>query len=85
MSLFIMRPLALAAEIQLCVLKNRVQGVGLNINYTNREIRHSLKTICNAMDAFKDSIGEYELCIKECQAFLESTQNSGWFSREFIP
>jgi hypothetical protein len=83
MSLFIMRPLALAADIQLCVLRNGIQGIGLNIYHTNREIRHSLETICSAMDAFKDSTGQYEPCIKECQAFLESTQFGKRFNTEF--
>jgi hypothetical protein len=83
MSLFIMRPLALAAEIQLCVLRNGIQGIGLNTYYTNREIRHSLEAICCAMKAFKDSTGQHELCIQECQEFLESTQFGKQFNAEF--
>ena len=51
MSVIIMRPLALAAEFQLSVVRNSAQGSGMGMYYMNREIRHSMEVICGAMEA----------------------------------
>lgn len=77
MSVFIMPPLALAADVQLCVLKTGVQGIGLDMYY---KICRSMEVICRAMDAFKDLTGEHDACIQHCKAFLESIQNGRWVS-----
>ena len=75
-----MRPLALAAEIHLCVLKDGIQGIGIDVHYTNREIRRSLEVICSAMDAFQDATGEHGQMIGECRTFLQSSEhNDRWF------
>lgn len=74
MNPFIMPPLATAAEVQLCVLKKGAREIGQNMFYTNREIRHSLETICAAMNAFKGFTDQYDGLVRQVQIFLESTQ-----------
>ncbi|KAM5444665.1 hypothetical protein MferCBS31731_000119 [Microsporum ferrugineum] len=83
MSLFIMPPLALAANIQLRVLENWKKGTGLNNHNTSREIRLSLKTIYSAMNAFKGSTSQYEPHITKCREFLDSIQFGEPFTPEF--
>ncbi|EEQ34061.1 conserved hypothetical protein [Microsporum canis CBS 113480] len=84
MSLFIMPPLALAANIQLRVLENWKKSTGLNNHNTSREIRLSLKTIYSAMNAFKDSTSQYEPHITKCREFLDSIQFGEPFTPEFV-
>jgi hypothetical protein len=79
MSLFIMRPLALAAEIQLDVLQNP-QDVSYNAFSSTREIRQNLELLCNVMVVCKPATGEYDPKIQACAAFLEKTK----FERVFI-
>lgn len=82
-----MEPLALAAEIHLCVLRNGIQGEGAGmdlLHHTNREIRRSLEVICRAMETFQQdtaATGKFGSRIAECRAFLqESEQQDRWFS-----
>jgi hypothetical protein len=74
MTMFIMRPLVLAADIQLEVLKARAQDIGPNMVFTNREIRQNLQTTCNAMKACKPATGEYDSKIQDCVDFLDRTR-----------
>ncbi|GES60230.1 fungal transcriptional regulatory protein, N-terminal [Aspergillus terreus] len=74
MSVFIMRPLALAADVQLCGVQNAAQGSGVGIYYMNREIRHSMEVTCRAMEAFQDGLGQYDARIWECREYLDRTQ-----------
>lgn len=74
MTMFIMRPLALAADIQLEVLKARAQDIGPNMVFTSREIRQNLQTTCNAMKACKPAMGEYDSKIQDCVEFLDRTR-----------
>lgn len=83
MSVIIMRPLALAAEVQLCVVQNAAQGSGVGIYYMNREIRHSMEVICRAMEAFQDGLSQYDAGIRECREYLDRTQFGNRFSTEF--
>ena len=56
-----MPPLATAADILLCILKQGTRDIGHSggpfssslIFYTNREIRQSLETVCAAMKALR--------------------------------
>ncbi|OQE04967.1 hypothetical protein PENVUL_c028G00235 [Penicillium vulpinum] len=57
MSLFIMRPLALAAEIQLDVLQNP-QDMSYNAFSSTREIRQNLELLCNVMVVCKPATGD---------------------------
>ncbi|KAJ5164770.1 uncharacterized protein N7500_006600 [Penicillium coprophilum] len=73
MSLFIMRPLALAAEFQLEVLQNP-QDMSYNAFSSTREIRQNLELLCNVMVVCKPATGEYDRRIQACTAFLEKTR-----------
>ncbi|KAL2819697.1 hypothetical protein BJX63DRAFT_381476 [Aspergillus granulosus] len=73
MSLFIMRPLALAAEVQLDVLQNP-QDMSYNAFSSTREIRQNLELLCNVMVVCKPATGEYDPKIQACTAFLEKTK-----------
>uniref|UniRef100_A0A093VX27 Uncharacterized protein n=2 Tax=Talaromyces marneffei TaxID=37727 RepID=A0A093VX27_TALMA len=79
MSLFIMRPLALAAEIQLDALQNP-QDMCYNAFSSTREIRQNLELLCNIMVVCKPATGEYDPRIQACVAFLEKTK----FERVYI-
>ncbi|CAI7646199.1 unnamed protein product [Penicillium discolor] len=83
MSVIIMRPLALAAEFQLSVVRNSAQGSGMGMYYMNREIRHSMEVICGAMEAFQEGMCQYDAGIRECREYLERTQFGNRFSTEF--
>lgn len=83
MSVIIMRPLALAAEFQLSVVRNSAQGSGMGMYYMNREIRHSMEVICGAMDAFQEGMCQYDVGIRECREYLDRTQFGNRFSTEF--
>ncbi|PKY07087.1 hypothetical protein P168DRAFT_315611 [Aspergillus campestris IBT 28561] len=82
-SMFIMRPLSLAAEIQLCVLQSAAQGSGVGIYYMNREIRHSMEVICRAMEAFQEGMSQYDDIIRACREYLDRTQFGDRFSTDF--
>jgi hypothetical protein len=73
MSLFIMRPLALAAEIQLDVLQDS-QDTSYNAFSSTREIRQNLELLCNVMAVCKPATGEYDPKIEVCTGFLEKTK-----------
>lgn len=75
-----MRPLALAAQIQISLLKNGSQAYGMEVYYTHREIRHSLEVICRAMEAFQSSIGQHDSLIREARTHLERTEFENRFS-----
>ncbi|KAJ5705156.1 hypothetical protein N7536_000845 [Penicillium majusculum] len=83
MSVIIMRPLALAAEFQLSVVRNSAQGSGMGMYYMNREIRHSMEVICGAMEAFQEGMCQYDAGIRECREYLDRTQFGNRFSTEF--
>lgn len=83
MSVFIMRPLALAAEIQLSVVQSAAQGSGVGIYYMNREIRHSMDVLCRTMEAFQEGMSQYDAGIRECREYLDRTQFGNRFSTEF--
>ncbi|CRL18492.1 Fungal transcriptional regulatory protein, N-terminal [Penicillium camemberti] len=83
MSVIIMRPLALAAEFQLSVVRNSAQGNGMGMYYMNREIRHSMEVICGAMEAFQEGMCQYDAGIRECREYLDRTQFGNRFSTEF--
>jgi hypothetical protein len=85
MSLFIMPPLATAAEVQLCALKQSAKEIGQHMFYTSREIRHSLETVCAAMNAFKEMSEQYDALIVESQNFLDSTQLGKRPNSDFTP
>ncbi|PLN82768.1 hypothetical protein BDW42DRAFT_184610 [Aspergillus taichungensis] len=82
-SLFLMRPLSLAAEIQLCVLRSATQGSGVGVYYMNREIRHSMEVICRAMEAFQEGMGQYDDGIRACREYLDRTHFGERFSANF--
>lgn len=83
MSVIIMRPLALAAEFQLSVVRNAAQGSGMGMYYMQREIQHSMEMICGAMEAFQEGMCQYDASIRECREYLEHTQFGNRFSTEF--
>ena len=82
-SVFIMRPLALAAEIQLCVVQNAAQGSGVGIYYMNREIRHSMEVLCRAMETFQEGMSQYDDGIRSCREYLDRTQFGDRFCTDF--
>lgn len=82
-SIFIMRPLSLAAEIQLCVLQSATQGSGVGAYYMSREIRHSMGVICRAMEAFQEGMCQYDDGIRACREYLDRTQVGDRFSTDF--
>ncbi|KAJ9483592.1 hypothetical protein VN97_g9799 [Penicillium thymicola] len=83
MSVIIMRPLALAAQFQLSVVRNSTQGSGMGMYYMNREIRHSMEVICGAMEAFQEGMCQYDAGIQECREYLDRSQFGNRFSTEF--
>lgn len=72
MSLFILPPLAIAAETQLGLLQQRPRDSGLSTYHANREIRHTLEITCAAIGAFSCSTGQYELLFRECTDALRT-------------
>ena len=77
-----MRPLALAAEVQLDILKNP-RDIPSNVFSTTREIRQNLQTICSIMSMCKPVVGEYNLKIQACMSFLDKTKLERVFSTGF--
>ena len=83
MSFFILRPLALAAEVHIEMLKNlkdRVSKVCLTI----REMRQNLQTICSVMSMCRPVTEEYDRKIQSCLAFLDMTKHKSVLRTGFL-
>lgn len=79
MSLFILPPLAIAAETQLSLLRQRARDTGFSTYHTNRETRHALEITCAAIEAFRCSTGQYEPLFTECKDALRAhSLGSSW-------
>ncbi|GFF46564.1 hypothetical protein IFM46972_08073 [Aspergillus udagawae] len=79
MTFFIMRPLALAAEVQLDILQSP-RDIGYNVFSSTREIRRNLELLCNIMTVCKPATGEYNDKIQACVSFLDKTKFESAFS-----
>jgi hypothetical protein len=79
MSIFIMPPLAMGAE----VLHRALSGGMKGHDWTSRELRHSLETVCTAMEAFGDPINRFDNCIERCRTFLGNTPLRTRFGADF--
>ena len=70
-----MPSLALAAEIQLGLLKRGVRGLG---SEAQSKIRGSLESLCYAMETFQGPTSGHKACIQDCRAYLGSSRSGGW-------
>jgi hypothetical protein len=74
-----MRPLALAAEVQLDILQSP-RDIGYNVFSSTREIRQNLELLCDIMTVCKPATGEYNDKIQACVSFLDKTKFESVFS-----
>lgn len=72
-----MPSLALAAEVQMGLLKRGVRALGLE---AQSKIRGSLESLCYALEAFQGPNDGHKACIHDCRAYLGSSRSGGWFS-----
>jgi hypothetical protein len=82
MSIFILRPLALAAEVHIDMLKN-LQDMVSKVCLTSREIRQNLQMIYSVMSMCKPATGEYDVKIEAYLAFLDMTKCKSVFRTGF--
>ena len=69
-----MPSLALAAEVQLGLLKRGLRGHGLE---TQSKIRGSLESLCYALETFQGPTSGHKACIQDCRAYLGSSYRGG--------
>ncbi|KAH9905660.1 hypothetical protein F4778DRAFT_673038 [Xylariomycetidae sp. FL2044] len=72
--LYLMPPLRLAAEALLPILQARDQQATKAASYRKNEIRQSLKTIVQVMDACKNGAGSYDDLVVELWSCLEDSE-----------
>ncbi|KAG6354280.1 hypothetical protein INS49_004885 [Diaporthe citri] len=75
-SFYMMPPLRLAAEALVAVLQARGQDSARRIPHGHLEVRQSLKTILQVMDACKNEAGSYNDCIGMVRAYLGSLEET---------
>ncbi|KAF1978071.1 hypothetical protein BU23DRAFT_525735 [Bimuria novae-zelandiae CBS 107.79] len=78
-SIFIMPPLAMGAQVLHRVLSGGMKGH----DWTSRELRHSLETVCTAMETFRDPVCRFDCYIERCRTFLGNTPLRTRFSADF--
>ncbi|KAL2284649.1 hypothetical protein FJTKL_08747 [Diaporthe vaccinii] len=75
-SFYVMPPLRLAAEALVAVLQARGQDSARRIPHGYLEVRQSLKTILQVMEACKNEAGSYNDCIGMVRAYLGSLEET---------
>lgn len=75
-SFYVMPPLRLAAEALVAVLQARGQDGVRRIPHGHFEVRQSLKTILQVMEACKNGAGSYDDCIGMVRAYLGSLEDT---------
>jgi hypothetical protein len=83
MSFFILRPLALAAEVHIEMLKN-LQDMVSKVCLTSREMRQNLQTICSVMNMCRPVTEEYDVKIQSYLAFLDTTKHKSVLRTGFL-
>lgn len=71
-----MPPLRLAAQALATALQARGQDSVRRVSHRHLEIRQSLRTVIQVMDACKNEAGSYDECIEEFRAYLESSEET---------
>lgn len=83
MSFFILRPVALAAEVHIEMLKN-LQDMVSKVCLTSREMRQNLQTLYSVMSMCRPVTEEYDVKIKSCSAFLDMTKHKSVLRTGFL-
>lgn len=83
MSFFILRPLALAAEVHIDMLKN-LQDLVSKVCLTSRKMRQNLQNICSVMIMCRPVTTEYDVKIEACLAFLDMTKHKSVVRTDFL-
>lgn len=83
MSFFIVRPLVLAAQVHIDMLKN-LQDMVSKVSLTSSEMRQSLQTICSVMCMCRPVTEEYEAKIQSCLEFLDMNKHKSVLRTGFL-